>query len=97
MESPDDYNARVALALAGLRKKLTGSYFIIEDGRSPGEKAVIGVQDGRYIGYGFVEADLQVTTEDLLETLAPPPPDPQASRIIQGYVEGRRQIKVTPF
>lgn len=97
VESPDDYNARVALALAGLRKKLTGSYFIIEDGRSPGEKAVIGVQDGRYIGYGFVEADLQVTTEDLLETLAPPPPDPQASRIIQGYVEGRRQIKVTPF
>lgn len=97
VESAEEYNARLEQALLGLRKKLVGSYFIVENGRTAGEKAVIGVQDGRYIGYGFVETDLQLTTEDLLETLAPPPPDPQASRIIQGYTEGRRQVKVKPF
>ncbi len=98
METPDEYNARLEEALAGLRKNLAGSYFIVENGRTVGEKAVIGVQDGRYVGYGFVETDLQMTTEDLLETLAPPPPDPQAGRIIQGYLEGgRRQVKVAPF
>ncbi len=97
VESPEEYNVRLEEALVGLRRNLVGSYFIVENGRTAGEKAVIGVQDGRYIGYGFVETDLQMTTEDILETLAPPPPDPQASRIIQGYVEGRRQVKVMRF
>jgi len=97
LETPEEYNARVEMALLGLRRKLVGSYFIVENGRTPGEKAVIGVQNGRYIGYGFVENDLQMTTEDLLETLHPPPADPQASRIIQGYVEGRRKVGTVPF
>jgi len=96
-ELPEEYNVRLEQALVGLRRKLVGNYFILENGRTPGEKAVIAVQEGCYMGYGFVETDLQLTTEDLLETLAPPPPDPQASRIIQGYVEGRRQIKTVPF
>lgn len=96
-ESPESYNARLEQALAGLRKKLTGSYFIIEEGRSRGEKAVIGVQDGRYVGYGYVETDLEVNPEDLLETLNPPPADPQACRIIQGYLESHPRLRVVPF
>ncbi len=97
VEPAEAYNERLEMALAGLRKNLSGSYFIMENGRTPGEKALIGVQDGHYIGYGFVETDLQMTTEDILETLAPPPPDPQASRIIQGYIESQRKVKVLPF
>ncbi len=97
LEMPEEYNARVELALLGLRKSLTGNYFIIEEGRTAGEKAVIGVRDGRYMGYCFVETDLQMTSDDLLATLAPPPPDPQACRIIQGYVEGKRRVKTVAF
>ena len=97
LETPEAYNARVDEALLSLRRKLIGSYFIIEEGRSAGEKAVIGVNDGRYMGYCFVETDLQMTSDDLLATLTPPPPDPQACRIIQGYVEGKRQVKKVAF
>ncbi|MEO6760188.1 MAG: GIY-YIG nuclease family protein, partial [Saprospiraceae bacterium] len=97
LELPADYNLRVEEALTGLRKKLAGNYFIIDEGRSPGEKVVVGVLGGQYMGYGFVENDLQMTVDDLLETLNPPPADPQACRIIQTYLQGHKRIKVVPF
>lgn len=94
-ESPADYNERVAQALESLNRRLAGSFFIIEPGRSPGEQAVVGVQDGRFIGYGYFDASLGAYgTEDLLETLDRPFDDPDAGRIIRGYVEGKKGVKI---
>ncbi len=99
-EAPDTYNERVIEALASMNRRLTGSYFIIEPGRTEGEKAVVGVQDGTYLGFGFIDAENnQVGVEDLLETLAKPHPDPNAARIIHTYLgDGKRRgMKVVPF
>lgn len=97
-ESPAAYNERVDAALAALDKRLSGSFFIVEDGRVPGELAVVGVRDGTYVGFGFVEAEhSQVGVEDLLEMLTKPYPDPNASHIIHTHLAGKKRAKVLPF
>ena len=105
-EPVDTYNERAESALSAMHRRLKGSFFIAEKGRTHGEHAIIAVQDGRFAGYGFVDDDLgQMTTEDLLESIAPPPllpgnrPDPEAPRIIHTYMESemRHQPKVLAF
>lgn len=98
-ESPEAYNERVGAALFELDRRLQGSFFILEEGRTPGETAVIGVQDGQFIGFGFFETDQPDfgTAEDLLECLNVPFDDPEASRIISAYLDGRKRPRVLKF
>jgi len=97
-ESPESYNERVEEALSAMDKGLTGSYFIVEDGRTAGEKAVVGIQDGRYVGFGFVDAAEGVfSATALLEELSTPHPDPNAARIIHTYLGGKGKGKVVRF
>jgi DNA polymerase III subunit epsilon len=97
-ESATEYNARVEAALQSFQKRLDGSFFILDKGRTPGEKTVIGVRDGRYIGYAHLDPDAgALGTEDLLECLPPPPPDPDAARIIRSFLEGKTTVKTVAF
>lgn len=86
-ESCESYNERADAAIAQIGKRLKGSFFYVEKGRKEGELAVVGVHDGRYIGFGFIGTDAPLGTEDLLECLNVPFPDPDAPRIIGGYIE----------
>lgn len=97
-ETPAAYNERVEQALAAINRRLAGSFFIIDRGRTEGESAVAAVRDGRYIGFGYVDDSLgPYGTEDLLECLAAPFDDPDAAKIIRGYLDGKRRVKVVPF
>ncbi len=97
-ESAADYNERFAEALAQLNKRLTGSFFLLEKGRTDGEQAFVCVEDGRYRGYGYFDAALgQFSTEDLLESLTPAGHDPEAGRIIRGYLESKKGVRKMGF
>jgi len=96
-ESPEAYNERVELALEQLNRRLSGNFFALENGRTEGELAVVGVQEGRYLGFGYVDASMHYTAEDLLECLAMPFEDPDAGKIIRGYLDGRKGAKVVAF
>ncbi len=96
-EPPESYNERVQDALTVMYRGLTGSFFLLENGRDEGEQAVVAVQDGRYLGYGFVDASAPLLAEDLLESLQPTIADPDAARIIRGYLDGRRRVRKVPF
>lgn len=96
-EPVEAYNERVAQALETLNRRLAGSFFILEPGRTEGEMAVVGVQEGRYLGFGYVDASMQYTAEDLLECLATPYEDPDAGKIIRGYLDGKKGVKVVGF
>jgi DNA polymerase-3 subunit epsilon len=87
-ESPEDYNIRAEAAISKISKRLSGSFFFVEKGRTEGEVAVVGIRDGRYKGYGFVSTeDGDQSVDDLLECLSISYADPDAGRIILGYVE----------
>ena len=98
-EAPETYNERVEEAMLVLNKRLSGNYLIIDQGRNEAEKAVVGVQNGAYIGYGFVDhQDGFISAEDLLEALSPPLiQDPDAARIIRVYLEGQKATQVIKF
>ena len=98
-EPVDAYNVRVEQAVNTLNRRLTGSFFVFEPGRSEGELAVLGVQEGRFLGLGFVDVEDagRYTPEDLLETLKMLYEDPDAGRIIRGYVELKKGVKVVGF
>ncbi len=96
-ELPETYNERVGLALNDLNRRLSGSFFVLEPGRTEEELAVVGVQDGRYLGFGYLDATEQYTAEDLLECLASPFDDPDAGKIIRGFIEGKKKVRVVGF
>jgi len=97
-ESPEDYNERVELAISQIDKRLTGSFFLLDRGRTEGEVAIVGVQNGIYQGFGYRDANESGTAEDLLECLLPPVlTDPDAARIIHYFLESKKGFKVVPF
>lgn len=96
-ENPESYNERVEQVLAALHRGLSGNFFIVENGRSEGEKAVVAVQNGTFSGFAYVDADAPQHPEYLLENVTSPGADPDAPRIIRGYLEGRRKAQVLRF
>jgi DNA polymerase III subunit epsilon len=99
LESPESYNERVGNAIIGLTKKLSGSYIILDKGRSEGEAALVAVQDGKYLGFGFIEYESgNYLVEDLLACVTPPKlRDPEVTRIVSAFLEGRNGVKVLKF
>lgn len=96
-ELPETYNERVEEALAVLYRGLTGSFFLLEPGRHDSEQAVVAVQDGQYLGFGFIDGTEPYGTEDLLEAVAQPYADPDAGRIIRGFLDGKRPVRKVGF
>lgn len=91
-ESPEDYNARVSEALSFLSRGLNGTFVVIDEGRTPGEKAVVAVSGGKYKGYGFIEADLAPSSvEEFIDIVRPGWDDPEAARIIRGFVAHQKR------
>jgi DNA polymerase-3 subunit epsilon len=84
-------------AISVLFRGLSGSFFLVDTGRHEHEQAVVAVQDGEYLGYGYIDTLDTYGTEDLLETIQPPYADPDAPRIIRGFLDGRKRLKKVGF
>lgn len=63
-EDAESYNKRVLACLEQISPTLEGSFIILEDGRRPGERALIWVENGTSKGYGYVDTEL---VEDALK------------------------------
>lgn len=57
-ESAEIYNERAELAKSKLKKSLDGSYLILDQGRTKGEKSIIAIRNGQFYGYEFLDEDL---------------------------------------
>jgi DNA polymerase III subunit epsilon len=98
IEPPEIYNERVKMALALFDKRLDGSFFLIDEGRNATEKAVIAVVDGVYHGFGYFDIEEgKFGAEDLLESVNIPFKDPEATKIIKAYMEGKKKIRMVKF
>lgn len=53
-----EYNNRVKQAIASLQSE--PSFVIIDEGRNPGEKSCVLVQQGRFVGMGYLPADASI-------------------------------------
>ncbi len=65
-EPPEEYNKRVMQLMRAWRYKHQ-NFLIISQGRVFNEKSVVAVEGGKYLGFGYVENDFQVTNPEQLK------------------------------
>ncbi|MEM7654977.1 MAG: exonuclease domain-containing protein, partial [Bacteroidota bacterium] len=89
-ESPEDYNerARRAMSVLSFGRSDLESFLVVGKGREPEERSVVWINQGNYMGYGFLDESLMSAgQEELLEAIPRRKELPDVHRIIQGYIK----------
>ncbi len=90
LEAKDDYNTRVEEAINHIKTVFGKDFFILDEGRTPEEEAVILVEDGRYQGYGYRPRPKRRVAnpckKKLRAVIEPFRGNPETARIIKRYV-----------
>ena len=98
VESPESYNERANQALEKLSVVLEGNFFVFDEGRLPGEKSVVAVEDGEYIGFGYFDEDTFTgSVEELLECIKSYKSNPEVKRIIKRFMVDKKGLKVVKW
>lgn len=97
IEAPDEYNERVNNVLKQLNY-FAQSFFIVEQGRTKQELALICIKNGAYIGYGFVQQpQLNKDISDWLKLIIPKKENKDVKQIIQSYLHKKVAPKIRHF
>ena len=92
-EQPDAYNSRIAEAIAAFKED-GDSYFIFGVGRSPDETAVVCVEKGHYLGFGYFHTESTPQDLESIKSCIKWRPDtPDVQRILTGWVSRNLQNK----
>jgi len=85
-EKPDEYNKRAK----DLMDEITydwQDFLIIDKGRNDQEKSVIKVQNGKYVGFGYIDADsIGNDLESLSDVIKIYPDNKEVQQIIKSYL-----------
>ncbi|MEO1654468.1 MAG: DNA polymerase III subunit epsilon, partial [Bacteroidota bacterium] len=60
-EGPESYNERAQAAMDTFNRFARKSFMVITRGRESGEKALVCVENGRYLGYGYMDAQTPIS------------------------------------
>jgi len=91
-ESAEEYNERAEESLYFLKKVFDENLVIIEEGRSDDEAAVILVENGHYLGYGYMDKrDSKLGIEEIKEAINYQSPNPETNGIIRNYLNGEKR------
>ena len=82
-----------------MRFKFDQSNFIIIDkGRTTEERALVAVENGKYVGFGFVDSTLISSNIDfLMGSITPYPDNKDAQQIIKNYVRKNEHVRIINF
>ncbi len=97
LEDVDGYNARVEEACNHIKTVFGKDFFLLDEGRTPEEEAVILIENGRYQGYGYrPKPKRRVASpckKKLRAVIEPYRGNPETARIIKRYVrEGNVRV-----
>ena len=96
-ESPEAYNRRVHDAISNIREE-SETYAVIGNGRTTEENSIILVQEGKYIGYGYLQEDVAITSpESVLEIISPHIDNPDIQRILHWQLARYPKSKILNF
>ncbi len=85
--SPKEYNERVRRALDTLHEDKE-TVAIVGTGRTGDERSVVLIEDGTYLGHGFVSADFAPKTiDEIRERIHAYPDNQDIQKIIHGYLK----------
>jgi len=97
-ESPEDYNQRVLQATEPYRFDRK-NFLIIDKGRSDGEKSVVVVEHGKYLGFGYIDFELngELNIHDLKACIKEYSDNRDVQQIIRGYVKRKNALRIVDF
>jgi len=97
-EDLNDYNQRVEQAISQLSQFKKPNFVIVGKGRSYTEKSIVWVENGRYLGFGFVDKEIfqESSFLALKECIKKYQHDKDSQKIIQQYLE-TTQDKIVYF
>ena len=94
-ESPDDYNARAQKLIERYLYK-NENFLLLDKGRSDEECSVVHVENGRYMGFGFAENNLNGFDPEtmLLDCIKPYTENKYVHSIIRNYISKHPRLKI---
>ena len=96
-EKPGPYNKRYNKAISNYQT-LNESIAIVGKGRNEGESSVVWVENGKYIGFGYFDASLDLTNVLQLKSFIKSYNDDQdIQRIIQMYLRSNKDYRIIPL
>ncbi len=97
IEPVEDYNERVRQAIESFSFQ-NESFFIIGKGRSDEERSVVCIERGQYVGFGYFDPTIiEVTHENLRESVRQYPHNRDIQRIICAYLRANKSDKVIHY
>lgn len=97
-EAPAEYNTRVLQATEPYRFDRK-NFLLVDKGRSDGEKSVVGMENGKYLGFGYIDFELngELNLEDLRGCIKKYPDNRDVQQIIRGYVKRNKSVRIVDF
>lgn len=97
LETPEQYNARVAAAKNALGMAMSNT-LVIGTGRTQEEYSLVQIEDGKYVGYGFIEKqEANQPLEHLLEFIRKQNDTPDTRKIIRNYLAKNKRDKLIEY
>ncbi len=95
-ETPEEYNKRAALLIQDISDN--NNIIIIDKGRNFDEYSIVKIENGKYIGFGFIERDIQISHPGLFDDYISRYDDNRdIQSIIRKYLSNNRVINIIRF
>lgn len=93
-EDPEEYNRRVNQLIRYLEFD-NENFWILGHGRNPDEQSVVRIKNGKYLGFGYIGNDVQITSTELLSDCIKSYPDNrEIQQIIRSYLKNHPFTKI---
>lgn len=96
-ESPKEYNLR-AYKVIEMHRFRHNSFFIIEKGKDDNELAVVKIEQGCFVGYGYIDkSEASSNTELLSDCISSFPDNRDIQQILRSYLKKGKPIDIISF
>jgi len=97
LEPAKEYNKRAAMAMESLGISIQ-STLIIGKGRTTEERSLVQVENGKYMGFGYIENDeMNGSLEDVLSHIRAQKDNPDTRKIIRSYLLKSKTDKLIAY
>lgn len=95
-EEADVYNERVMQAIRRFKYPYE-NFFVVEEGRNKDENSVVWIEDGQYMGYGYIDKEFAKNANDLRSCVELKQDNKDVQQIIRGYLKKAPRNKLIVY
>lgn len=97
-ETAESYNERATQVSQALNKIFQDNLVIILEGRQHDERGVVLIEGGHFIGYGYIDTELNIhDIEELKESITYRPINPEVDQIIKTYISAHPNMEYITY